>query len=135
MSRFGRPCVQDFSWKSLIKKGFFFIKVEKLWSVRLDGLFGSDYRSTVASAISGFEAHHCLNTDELPLFLYRNRNGLTNCSLIEMFDVGNVRTKRARISKIFARSGISHWYKRTVEWSPVGANRCTCPIGRNMDVR
>ena len=78
------------------KKGFF-IKFEKLWSVRLDGLFGPDYRSTVASAISSFEAHHCLNTDELPLFSYRNRNGLTNCSLIEMFDVGNVRTKRAHI--------------------------------------
>ena len=74
------------------QKRVFFIKVEKLWSVRLDGLFGPDYRSTVASAISGFEAHHCLNTDELPLFLYRNRNGLTNCyvrlskcSMLEMF--------------------------------------------------
>ena len=40
------------------------------------------FRSTVASALYNFEAHDCLNIDESPFFLYRNRNGQTKkCSL------------------------------------------------------
>jgi len=40
------------------------------------------YRSTVASALTNYNPDDCLNTDESPCNLFRNRNGQTNkCSL------------------------------------------------------
>ena len=40
------------------------------------------FRSIVASALTYFEAYDCLNIDESPVFIYRNRNGQAKkCSL------------------------------------------------------
>ena len=40
------------------------------------------FRSTVASALTNYNPHDCLNIDESPFHLFRNRNGQTNkCSL------------------------------------------------------
>ena len=52
----------------------------------------SIFRSTVASALTHYDADLCLNIDESPVFIFRNRNGQTNnCSLLKMFALKNVR--------------------------------------------